>query len=71
MVEGSERLLLLPHARRDGDIARELLANVGIVGEVCASVPALCKEIERGAGAAPGAEERLGERGRWPCSARP
>ena len=55
----SERILLLPHARRDGAIARDLLAEVGISSQVCASVTHLCEELELGAGAALIAEERL------------
>jgi signal transduction histidine kinase len=55
----SERLLLLPHARRDGDVAREVLAEIRIASEVCSSAGSLCREIERGAGGALIAEERL------------
>jgi signal transduction histidine kinase len=55
----SERILLLPQSRRDGDIARGVLADSGVSSQVCSDIASLCEEIERGAAAALLAEERL------------
>jgi signal transduction histidine kinase len=57
----SERILLLPQSRRDGDIAKEVLADIGVSSEVCSDVVSLCEELARGAGAALLAEERLSD----------
>ena len=49
----------MPHARRDGGTAQEVLAEIGVSSDVCRNVHELCEEIERGAGAALIAEEQL------------
>jgi signal transduction histidine kinase/CheY-like chemotaxis protein len=45
-------VLLLPPTSRDGELAQAALVRVGITTQVCNGVPALCEELDRGAGLA-------------------
>jgi len=51
----------LPKAWRDGGIAKDVLAEVGVHVDVCRSGAELCAEIERGAAAALIVEEQLSD----------
>lgn len=53
----SERVLVLTPSGRDSNVAVQLLQHAGFAGHVCADLPALCREIERGAGLSILAEE--------------
>lgn len=48
----SERVLVLAPAGRDADLARDVLGGVGLEAVACRSMRELCREVERGAGAA-------------------
>ena len=47
----SLRLLLLPPTTRDADLSRAILAEAGLTAHVCASLPELCDELAKDAGA--------------------
>lgn len=53
------RVLLLPPTRRDADAMRQVLAGAEIACAVCANLPALIEEWDRGAGAVVISEEAL------------
>ncbi len=55
----SERALVLAPSGRDAAIASAMLAEAGVSPTVCADVPALCRELEAGAGLALVVEEAL------------
>jgi PAS domain S-box-containing protein len=58
-----DRVLVLPPTARDGAATRDLLAAAGVRCLVCTSIGEVCREIERGAGAAVvTAEAVLGDR---------
>ncbi|MEZ0170338.1 sensor histidine kinase [Microvirga sp. TS319] len=53
----SERALILAPHGRDAAVAADILRSVGIVAEICPDLPALAREIARGAGFALVTEE--------------
>src|SRR5437764_3350714 len=55
----AERVLVLAPTGRDGPLACRVLRRAGLSAQVCADAPALCRELEAGAGAALLAEEAL------------
>ena len=48
----SERSLVLAPLGRDAQVAAMVLKDSGFPAEICADVPALCEELEKGAGLA-------------------
>src|SRR5436190_2179027 len=46
-----QRVLLLTPTRRDAEASRDLLGGRGIASQICSTLPELCAEADRGAGA--------------------
>jgi signal transduction histidine kinase/ActR/RegA family two-component response regulator len=55
----SERALILAPLGRDASVAVAILKEAGVVGEIAADLPALCRELDAGAAVAVVAEEAL------------
>lgn len=53
------RVLLIPPTRRDGEVICKVLQADQIVCQICPDLPALCREVERGAGVLTVSEESL------------
>jgi signal transduction histidine kinase len=55
----SERVLILAPSGRDADIAKAILGEAGVAGEISGDIPQLIAEMEKGAGVAVVADEEL------------
>jgi signal transduction histidine kinase len=55
----SERAIILAPTGRDGPLAAQILKEAGFPAEICASLPALVEELEKGAGLAIIADEAV------------
>ena len=58
-ANSSERAVILAPNGRDSWVAAQMLTEVGFSADICADLPALCDEIEHGAGLAIIAEEAI------------
>jgi signal transduction histidine kinase/CheY-like chemotaxis protein len=59
-LSDSDRVLVLAPRGRDAVVAKDILEEAGIRGEVCSDLNALLRELERGAGVAMFTEEAIG-----------